>query len=459
MAKITLASSNPLIIGKYGKHGNYESLGIRYLASVLDNEGHDICMIDDFSGDIEARTLEAKADIYGISCFTYQWPFYSKLINKLRNTHPSSKIVLGGYHPSSAIREVIQHPNVDVVVYGEGEETFKELVPELVGGKSLAKIKGIAYKSSGEIRINPPRERISDIDSIPWPIRDQEGINNSKSYGLCYPSTEDQISATVLYSRGCPHACDFCSSPNIWQRKIKWRNPKDVANEIRFLKNDFGVNHLYLADLFFNLSSKKVRSLCEEIKDIDINWFPMVGVTPDLDSYKIMAEAGCSRIGIGVESLDEKTRERIGKSNWTNFEQNLKAAWDSGIIVRLYLMGGYPWDTRESLDSFSDTLKKLPVDDFKISFYTPFPGTPAHEKYKDFITTDDLTKFNTVFDPVVKPSSLSLEEIKEWRGKVFRDFYNSPEYERRRDEKIRRWPHLKKSYESHFSSMRERGTI
>lgn len=459
MTKIVLAASNPPFIGKYGKHGNYEALGIRYLASTLLEEGYDVKVIEGTNKQLEEELLERCADVFGLSIYSFQWPFFSRLSERIKENYPESKIVVGGYHPSARIEEVAKHPSIDIVVYGEGEETIKQIISALTTNRSLEDIAGIAYIKSGEVKINNLRPRILDIDNIPWPIRDKEAIAESKSYGLTFPIPEEQVCASVIYSRGCPFNCDFCSSPQIWQRKVNWRNPKDAANEIKTLRDDFGVNFVYFADLFFNLNPEKVIGLCSEIKDTGVKWFPMVGATPNTEIYEIMASAGCTKIGIGVETLDKESRERIGKKGWDVFESNLESAWNSGLITKLYLMAGYPWDTKESLESTIENLKHLPVDDFKVSFYTPFPGTPAYEKYQNLLITDDLSKFNTVFDPVLKPVNLSIEELEAWREQIFIDFFTSPEYQRKMEKKIHRWPHLKSAYDSFFKSLKEREVL
>ena len=127
--------------------------------------------------------------------------------------------------------------------------------------------------------------------------------------------------------------------------------------------------------------------------------------TLDESLVKAMAAAGCRKIGFGIEALSSYSLSRIGKSN-TNVNGGgirvLEACDNEGILTKAYLMIGYPWEDRRSLDIFQEDLATLPADKNSHFIFHALPGSPAFEQYRQLLLTEDWSQFNAIHDVVIK---------------------------------------------------------
>jgi radical SAM superfamily enzyme YgiQ (UPF0313 family) len=388
--------------------------------------------------------------ILGVSVHsTHVWPRIKQFLQMCKQRFPDLIIICGGNHPSRA-PEIVAESCVDFVVRGEGEGIFLELVTAILDGKRdlLQEIKGISFKADGHLVDNPAAQRF-DFNKSPWALRKKEILQDLKCAPLCYPAPPDQINvAQMSYSRGCPFTCDFCVSPLVFPGKVQFREAKDVVDEIEYLQETFGTNFIFFNDLTFNIYREKTLALCREIlsRKVKINWFAYCSVHLQEEIVAAMAEAGCTRVGIGVETFsDEMTK--IYKPQW-NLNKTSKALGltDSyGIMNRVYLMIGYSEETREILAEMPQFIKSLPIDQPRLAFITPFPGTPFYASVKDKITTDELEKYSGDY-PIIRNERISAEEYIEIRNDIMRNVYTSKEYMEHVTDKCLRFPHLKDSF-------------
>jgi radical SAM superfamily enzyme YgiQ (UPF0313 family) len=174
-----------------------------------------------------------------------------------------------------------------------------------------------------------------------------------------------------------------------------------------------------------------------------------------------MKEAGCSKIGWGIESLNKNSLENIKtgqKYKIDELKEALSLSNYLGIINRGYLMIGYPWETEKDIEKTFKSLKYIPIDELKVAFFTPFPGTPTFQKYKNLLTTNDPSHFTTD-EPVVKVKSIKPRELIKIRRKIVKEFYQSKEYRERMKEKIKKFPYLMKSYNEFFDFLYAHGIV
>ncbi len=455
--------------GTFLRHSSIESLAIEYIGAIAQAEGQEVRIIQQ-QAKSEEEVLQEIVDfsphLVGFSVMTYNYPASLSMAEKLKQRDPKTLTVFGGYHPSF-FPEMVNEDAIDFVVMGEGELTFKELLNALNKPKrAYEKIKGLAW-FDGKIHVNEPRERISDLDSLPNPLRDINVLKECRISGLNYPPLSKQKSvAQVQYSRGCPHNCTFCSSPSMFGSKVCYRNPEKVIQEMRDIIEKYGTNYFYFADLSFNVSKQRIVSLCHEIRKskLNVNWFCMC--RPDNlnnDVLHDMKEAGCSRIGFGIDALSDKTLSMIKPGQNVSMEKTqhiLKLANALGIIVRTFVIIGYPWESKKDMDDSIETLKTLPIDELRIGLLTPLPGSSIYEEYnkQDLILTDDISKYTTE-EYVLKHPELSPAEMVSYRDKMFREFYQSKEYRRRTQSKLKKFPHLQRSYDEFFDFLQERKVI
>lgn len=454
------------------------------------------------------------ANTVGISVHSaVVYPDTVSIARKLKATKPDSYIILGGYHPTGEIMEyakgnigttLLHRKDIDFVVCGEGEDAFVKLANALQEGRDLNDIPGLAFKDGDTIVVNPRGQRV-DFKSLPWPTRYKEILENSRCAPLAYPSPNEQnAAAQISGSRGCVYGCDFCSSMTIWpvskemghhrgDPSISYRDVKDIVAEIKYLRDKFNVNFLTFTDLTLNSSKRFVGNLTDEMiaegvgkrpdGKGDIGWFAYATVERTVshpETIEMLADAGCSRIGIGVETLhreiakeheltnkhelDSRIDVRIEKS-----KRALEIVDSQGILNRTYLIVGWPNETPEMFDETRDILLSgdLPTDQLRIAFIVPFMGTPLFGKYKDRLlykiekdgtTTWDWTKF-TGDHPVVENDYMTPKEMKQKVKGTLTDFYRSDMYKEHIRKKTREFPHLKSSFKYWEKYMHSRGIL
>jgi anaerobic magnesium-protoporphyrin IX monomethyl ester cyclase len=421
---------------------------------------HQTTLRDD---DVIDAIAAQRARILGVSVHsTNLWPRILQFIRKCKERLPGLCIVCGGNHPSRA-PEIALERCVDYVVRGEGENVFFELCTAILGEKQsdIDAVKGVSYEKDGRL-VNHPSAPRFDFEKSPWAMRKKEVLAELKCAPLSYPIPQDQVGvAQMSYSRGCPFTCDFCVSPLVFPGKVQFRDPRDVVDEIEHLQAEFGTNFVFFNDLTFDIHKGRTMALCREIisRKVKFHWFAYCSVYLKEDVVAAMAEAGCSRIGVGVETFSNEMNQIYKpQSNIEKANQALELSDRYGILNRVYLMIGYPEETREILAEIPSFMKNLPIDQPRLAFITPFPGTPFYERMKDSLGTHDLEKYSGDY-PILVNKRIPAEEYMQIRDGIMHDFYNSNEYRNRVVDKCSRFPHLNATFSYFIGYLKTHGVL
>lgn len=375
-------------------------LGLLHIASFIRSKGFDDIKVLNTEFSDEKKQVEyeiSKADIVGVSSMTCQINYAFKVAELCRKYKKLS--VIGGCHATCDDMNMLKH--FDIVVRNEGEITFLEILQ----GKRLGNIKGISYRKGSKIMRNADREFINDINELPFPAWD---MVDAKKY-VYVTDFFDTPAATIVSSRGCPHACIFCCSPQTWKRRLRIRTAENVFNEILELHDKYGFKAFFFPDDFFTCSKERTLKLCDMIlaKGLKIKWACMTRPNLDKKTVRRMKEAGCVRISIGVESASIRLL-RIARKNYTP-EQCYKVARtiaDEGLIVHAYFIIGLPGETVFTFLKSLVFAKLLRVKDCQWTILTPFPGTEAYISNMVEIIEKDYTKWN-YYNPVIRTGSLN----------------------------------------------------
>jgi len=440
-----------------------EPIAAEYIGSYLESKGISVDIIQQTTirdEDILSLIVKIRPRILGISIHsTHIFPRILTFLRKCKEKNQKMVIVCGGNHPT-CVPEIVAEDCIDYVVRGEGEETFYELVKAILDNEVglIENIKGISFKENNTVIHNPPRERFN-FSKSPWPIRKRDILKNIKCGPLCYPSpTKQKCAAQISYSRGCPFNCEFCVSPIVFPGKVIYRHADDVVNEIEYLQKEFGTNFLFFNDLTFNASPRKVVELCDELltRDIKIHWFAYCSIHIKDPIIKKMAAAGCTRIGSGAESfLDRILSIYKSQQNLQMIRKALNIIDKYGILNRVYIMIGYPEETKEMLEKTLEIMKKLPIDQPRLAFITPFPGTPFYKKFENKLTTKMSEKFTGDY-PVIRNEEITPEEYLNIRNNIVRNFYNSDQYMEHVEDKCNRFPHLIESFKYFIEYLKDK---
>ena len=304
------------------------------------------------------------AEMFGLSCHTFDRHAAADLGTQIKALYPKSHLTVGGPHVSALSREWLSHyPAFDTVVVGEGEATALELAECLRHGRPTAAIPGTAYRVGGSAVLGPPRQPIADLDALakPW-----------EYFDYTMPVT----------SRGCTGQCTFCSTPNIWGRKIRFRSAESTLDEIEHLVAR-GHHVLIIKDDTFVVNRKRVQAVCRGIlqRQLDFTWAcdaRVDHVVPEILTE--MRRAGCSGISFGVESGSPEILSNIGKR--TNLDQVANAtaaAKELGIEVRFYLIVGNRGETPATVRQTLDLVEKLRPTCCIVYCLQIYPGTKEFE--------------------------------------------------------------------------------
>ena len=475
MENITLveASAGLYEPGVFTRHSHLEPLALEYLASVLKKEGYKTNILqqrEEPADKFLKKILGTKPNLVAFSTFTYSFPYSKNLAGMIKGTNNKIYTVFGGVHVSS-YPQSIDDKAIDFIVLGEGEHTLLDLVKTLDNGGRLENVNGIAYWDDG-IKITEPRKRIENLDELPFPLRPKTILEKTRINTLMYPTKSEQKGvASIAYSRGCSYGCSFCASKNIWGKTVNWRSVKSIVDEIEELQRQFRTNTIFFTDLTFNLDKGKVLELCDELtkQKISVSWDAMLRATSpdgsllvDKGLLEAMKKAKCAKVSYGLESLISEIQEVYNKKGEINaLKQILELGNSIGLINKGYLIIGEPkLETKETLDYTKEILKELSLDELRISFLTPFPNTSTYfecEQEKRIITKN-WAKY-TSDEPILELDHLNKEELIEARKKIFREFYQNSSYEKRMKSKIKRFPHLKKSYDEHLQFLEQKEVL
>ena len=427
-AKISLVNPPPLK-GVY-RHQLYLPIGLAYLAAVLEEDGYDVTVIDCPALEIDLKQLKTKLasinpDVVGITSMTPTIQSALLSASAAKEACPDAMVVLGGPHATFMDEQVLsEEAAVDVVVRGEGEETLLELAKNVSNPKSLNRIQGITFRNNGQTVRTPTRPFIQNLDELPRPAYKYFPLEKYRLFG--------RRMLPIMTSRGCPAQCSFCTTARMFGKAFRARSPKNIVDELEWLRDMHGTDAFSFYDDTFTLDKKRAIKICEEIKnrEIGLPWDCQTRVSVVSEEIlRKMRQANCQQVFFGVESGCQKILDAVHKG--TTVEQNEKAirlAKDAGLFVAISVIIGYPGETKEMLQETIDLIRKAEPDDVYMCVATPYPGTELRRVVEEmgWEMSNDWGQYDTI-TPVFANPNLSAEEVRKLRTSFYNSFY-SPKY-------------------------------
>ncbi len=393
---------NPPWLKLFGEGSFCSPLGLCYIAAVLEKQGYAVSIYDadhtakaqfyspvkktanygnylstlrDINSpiwkNIGLAISEQSPDIVGVSVTT---PTHSSALNisrLVKSFNADIPVVWGGAHPTILPDETIKNKDVNIVVRGEGEYTFLDLIKNF---SRLDKVLGITYRQDGGIIHNPSRPLIEDLNGLPFPAK-----HLILQKGNYYPEWFGNIFA----SRGCPYSCIFCASHQIWTRRVRHRSAENVVNEIRYIKKEFKTNQFVFYDDSFTLDQNFMENICDVFIKEKLNIIWTCSTRANLINDKLirkMKHAGCEHILIGIESGDEETLKKIKKCLTIEHIKNaVRVLKRNRMQFSGFFMIGFPWETKRHIDNTISLMKKLNPRSATFSVAAPYPKTELYD--------------------------------------------------------------------------------
>jgi len=332
--------------------------------------------------------IPLDADYYGISAFTPQIKVAKQVIDFLKE-RSKGKIIIGGHHVTALPVETMENLDPDIVIIGEGEEIIKEII----SGKDLSEIMGIAYRDNkNQIIVNDRMPFIKDIDNIPFPKIDEFNLDEYPGMKLLSPNSKYQIG--LVTSRGCPHKCIFCDANNFWMNTLRYHSADYLIEQFNYLRS-FGINNFRFDDDNFALKTKRLEKLVDNFVSNKSTWHcPIRSDTVTDNLVRLMKESGCTHVSIGVETGSDKMLKLLKKATTVEkHKQAIALLKKYGIKVDTYILLGLPLETEETINETLEFCKTQPIDHFDIATFVPFPGNEIYHnpsKYNFDIENDPL---------------------------------------------------------------------
>lgn len=471
---------NPPFYRLLGSKYNANSLGIAYIASYLNNNGHNAWIynadyVDEkdyknlkglFSGFHDYKQYFENPDNYeiwdeivenivkfnpewvGYTCYTANVSAVDILSQKLKKRMPNVKQVVGGPHATLDKIITTRLKSIDYAVSREGEKVMLDLV----NGVEPRDIQGVSFVTEDGFLHHTGDAEVLDCDTLPFPERD-------KFWGLTEEQKQRVDVSYIVSIRGCPYRCNYCASPYSWKRnKTQYRSPDSVIQELKYIKKNYWNTKkeydysasgnssdkssliikdntiAYFVDDVFTIKKKRVKEILRRMIDENLQMpFKCEARTDHLDDEicELLLEAGCVRVKLGFESGSDRILKMVQKDetreDMLNGAKMLKKA---GVPFTAYFMTGFPTETDDDLRETISFAKEIEADFYSLSILSPYFGTKMYydlieQGYKldekpwevFFHQTGDLMVNNKISQEVLQ-EYLSLNELNKGKGYV-----------------------------------------
>lgn len=382
----------------------WESIGLGYIIAYCQDRFFDLNPLffqGNFDSDEVIIHAARRAEIAAFSCTSPAFAHAVRLARGMREVNPKIHTVFGGWHVSALQEQLLDLPEVDQIVIGEGEAAFLEI---LRGNRSPV-VQGTKMS----------------FEELPWPSRG--AIKNERTVDLCESMNGKRITSFQA-NRVCPVACAFCAERIVtgrFHRKdnpIRSRRPSDVCREIAHVAETYRLNYFKFVDATFDISPEYVIDFCKEkiARNIDLEWECLIHASfANEEMFHWLKEANCNQVNVGVESGSDRILRDIKKGLRTETVRNVFAwARKYGIHRRGFFLLGMPNETEVDHRLTEKLIDEIEPDVVGFTILCPYPGSdlydPKLHRDVDWEVTDEYSN-----DFWATPH-FTNEELKEWQS-------------------------------------------
>ncbi len=368
--------------------------------------GYDVSFVDELFYDVD---LNRECDIVGITAMGPQIKRAYDLADHFRAR--GRRVVLGGTWVTLTPEESLQH--ADAVVAGEAEEVWPQLLADFCEGRTRGVYRAQRWHSLN----NLPR-----IDYTTLPLLKYESFKSSWLYRMYFHWP-------VVFSRGCPHPCEYCAVQTYYGRSFRTRPVAEVLEDLRTIKS-LGANRILFLDDNPIAHPEAAKELFRAMIPLRLKWASQstINIARDAELLDLAARSGCVSLSIGLESINQDSLESVSKGfNLSKrFARDIAAIRGKGIQVIALLMIGLDGDTVETFTKSLEFLIDNRVSFLKLFTPCPYPGTKYY---------DDLAKAGRILvqdwgrydygSPLIRPANMSEGEMMDGFKYVYEGFYST----------------------------------
>lgn len=443
---------NPPFINKYSKSSRspavtksgtiYFPLWLSYATGVLDKAGYEIKILD-----APAKSLSNNETLKQIKAFNPQLVVidtstpsinsdldFTKRIKKIL---PAVKTCLVGTHVSATVSEILPEKAdyVDFIARHEYDYTLPEVAEVVEGKRALSDVLGISYCENGELKENPNRPYIENLDELPFVSEVYKKYLDIEDYFYAHVSFP---TVSIFSSRGCPSKCFYCMySQVMFGKAYRKRSAKNLFDEVVYITKTFPqVKEILIDDDNFSVDQKNVQEFCKLMiqNNIKMKWICECRVNLKYETMVLMRKAGCKLVVVGYESGSQKVLDGMHKG--ITLEQSRKfdaAARKAKIRVHGCFMVGNPGETKETMMETLNFAKSLRMDTAQFFPLIVYPGTEAWmwAKNNDYIKAKNYDEWLTsdgLHNCVLSTPEISSQELVEFCNYARKKFYLRPSY-------------------------------
>ena len=412
----------------------YPPLGLLYIGASLEQDGHNVEIIDFGAETVSKEQLEnslTTSDAVGISICTNNYEKAADTAREIKEIDPEIPLIIGGPHCTFLKKRSLSDvPDADIAVELEGEIVILDLVKFIQGRKKLSDIHGIYYRSNNRIKSGKPYRIIEDLDSLPFPARH---LVEKYDYGNFPERRRPKKKFTnMITSRGCPHRCRFCARYSNVKKNycFRARSAKNVIEEIQEINDKYGsvviVDDNFLADI--KRAHEIFDGLLEIGSSIDLS---IVGIridSTDRALFKKMKKANVKSISFGIESGNQDVLDFYNKRiTLEQIREAVQLGREMNFTTQGTLIFGAPIETKEHIENTIKFVCSLPLD---LAVFRPLYYEMGSDLWIDAVKNKKISKdeFTVTADSRRDLGNFTPAELNKYIKKAFRRFYLRPSY-------------------------------
>jgi len=419
----------PYHCGVVESAGRWPNLAFIYIAGELRAAGFDVAIYDamsEFHGyeEIRGRIEEVRPRYVGATAITATMHDAVRVLRLAKEIDGSTVTFAGGVHPTFCFDEVLRENGdaVDYCVIGEGEYTAPDLLSAIRDGGRIESVPGIAYRAGSRIVRTLPRPLIEDLDALhaAW------DLVNWDDYPLYF--IDDSRVAVLSSSRGCIHACSFCSQHKFWQGTYRERDPVRFTDEIENLHRTYGANVFFLGDEYPTRNAERWDRILDLLiaKDLPIHLLIETHVDDilrDRDRLRKYRKAGILFIYTGVEAASPGRLETFKKDiSFEKSREAIRLIKAADMISESSLILGMPDETSQSVSETLELAKLYDADYMHFLMIAPWPYADLYRELEPYIEEYDYSKYNLV-QPIIRPRNMTRGEVFNEILRCYREYY------------------------------------